>query len=243
MDFPNRKFLRIAAAILFCAAGSRSFAEPITAYTSFLPPLSLNKTEQGIAVEMMETVAKRAEIDLRIEFVPWKRAQTIVQNTPGTLIFSIGRSDEREQDYTWIAALVETESGFITTNKSIDSFSQAVREKLTVGVLLGSGRVSILRENNVTALDEIAEEDLFLYMLNTGRIDAWYTILWRGAYFRKKQGFDREAFVFGKPVFVGRQYLAAHKDFDPDLARRIANAIAVFRETPDYEALIDKYVR
>ncbi|MHA7777672.1 substrate-binding periplasmic protein [Roseibium sp. M-1] len=243
MNLPSRYFLRISAAILYFASASPSLADTITAYTSFLPPLSLNESDKGIAVEMMEAVAERAAIDLRIEFVPWKRAQTIVQNTPGTLIFSIGRSEDREQDYTWIASLVETESGFITTGKPIDSFRQAVEEMPIVGVLLGSGRVRVLRDNDVTTLDEIAEEDQFLTMLSTGRIDAWYTMLWRGAYFLKKQGYDRDAFVFGKPVYVGRQYLAAHKEFDPDLARHIADTIAAYRKTPAYRALINRYVR
>jgi len=246
MSFMNGRFrqgLLAGLTVITFAASSAAAGKTLTAYTSELPPLSLSETEKGIAVEMMEAVAERARIDLNIEFVPWKRAQTIVQNTPGTLIFSIGRSDEREQEYAWIAELFATESGFITTGKPINSFAQAVAEKPTVGVLLGSGRVQVLNENAVTRLDEIVEEEQILSMLNTGRVDAWYTMLWRAAYLLKEEGFDQDTFAFGNPVYVGHQYLAAHRDFDPELARRLAAAIADFRASPEYQKLIKHYTR
>ncbi|MTI42666.1 amino acid ABC transporter substrate-binding protein (PAAT family) [Roseibium hamelinense] len=222
---------------------AKAKTERIVAYTAHLPPLSIEGTPPGMAVEVMQLAAARAGIELDVRYQPWKRAQASAQSTPGTLIFSIGRSASREEAYHWIAPLFDTESGFVSLSEPVDSYQEAISKNINVGVLLGSGRVRIFKNEGLTNLSEIPSESQIAAMLNAGRIEAWYTMTWRAAYLTKKLGYDPARLKIGKPVWSGQQYLAAHKEFDPDISARLRQAIEDVRRSPDYADIVRRYTQ
>lgn len=235
----------VAAVVLAIAAlGTPADAAPkVTAFTGFLPPLSVNPRDKGIAVDLMEIVAQRVGFELDVRFQPWKRAQVSAEATPGSLIFSIARTKARLDRYYWIAPLVFTQSSFVTLADPIDGFEDALRTGARTGVLLGSARARFLRRKGLTTIVEVSSEDQIAAMLDAGRVEAWYTMDWRAAYLFRQQQLDPSRLVIGKPAWVSAQYLAANKDFDRALAARIADVVNALVGTPEYQAVIDRYIR
>ncbi|WP_420414635.1 substrate-binding periplasmic protein [Roseibium sp.] len=215
----------------------------IIAYTGYLPPLSINKQEQGIAVEIMQLVAEEAGLELDIRFAPWKRAQILAENTPGSLLFSLAYSRKRSEKFAYIAPLLYTESAFVTLDKRIDSFETAVEEGKTIGVHLGSYRAKILKRNGLTNLTEIASAEQMSDMLHAGRIDAWYTMSMRASYMAKKRGRDPHQLIIGAPMSHGVQWLAANRDIHPVLKGRISEAVSKVWRDPRFWQIVDSYAQ
>ena len=124
---------------------SPAAAEELVAFTGYLPPLSINEQEKGIAVELMELVAEEAGLDIKIRFAPWRRAQLLAENTPGSLLFTAAYSRNRSEKFQYIAPLLYTESAFVTLDQPLDTFEKAIESGKVIGVHLGSQRSQILQ--------------------------------------------------------------------------------------------------
>ncbi|WP_209017262.1 substrate-binding periplasmic protein [Roseibium aggregatum] len=247
MNFIPRTLLRTAglltlALLLTTTQDQRaSAAERIVAYTAYLPPLSIDKVQKGIATELMELVGEEADLEMDFRFAPWKRAQVLAENTPGSLIFTIAYSKARADRFQYIAPLIFTESAFISLDDSIDSFEQVVAAGKMVGVHLGSQRSKILKREGVEKFIEVSSAEQMATMLKAGRIDTWYTMNLRAVHIFKKMGYDSGKLVIGAPVSHGVQWLAANKSLDPKIRARLAKAISKVRRDPRFWEIVDRY--
>ena len=84
---------------LFDTWSNRAFAEQkFRLITEDYPPL--NYVEQGelkgVSIEIVRAIQDKIKESADIEVMPWKRAFLTVSETPGTAIFSIARSPQRE---------------------------------------------------------------------------------------------------------------------------------------------------
>ena len=71
---------------------------------------------QGIAVDILSAITKGTEYQVtadEIEMIPWARGYKIVQTTPGTCLFSMGRTEEREKQFKWVGPFIELSIGLI----------------------------------------------------------------------------------------------------------------------------------
>jgi len=223
-----------------------SQAEPglrLTAFTGYLPPLSIDEEQKGIAVELMELVAEEAGIELDIRFAPWKRAQVLAQNTPGALLFTAAYSRARREKFQFIAPLIYTESAFVTLDQPLDTFEKAIETGKVIGVHLGSQRSRILARSGIRNIEEITSAEQMGTMLRTGRIDAWYTMSIRASYVFRQQGYDPHALVIGAPVTHGTQWLAANKDLALEIRALLAGAVSRVWRDPRYWQIVDQYSR
>ena len=70
---------------------------PVKIVTEDLRPYNYleNGKLKGVGTEVVEAVLKELNLPLEIQVYPWARAFAIATNEPGTLIYTIGRSEER----------------------------------------------------------------------------------------------------------------------------------------------------
>jgi len=243
IEMPPRIVLLLTLALaLFLSPHQRvDAADRIVAYTAYLPPLSIDEVHKGVAIELMELVGEKADLDLEIRFAPWKRAQLLAENTPGSLIFTVAYSKSRAEKLQYIAPLIFTESTFVTVNEPVDTFEKVVQSGKTVGVHLGSQRSRILEREGVTNFVEVPRAEQMTTMLETGRIDIWYTMSLRAVYMSKKMGYDSKKLVIGAPVSHGVQWLAANKSLDPEIRARLSKAVSQVRRDPRFWEIVDSY--
>jgi len=233
--------LMFAFIALLCLAVSAQASDRIVAYTGYLPPLSIDPEQKGIAVELMELVGEAAGLEFDIRFAPWKRAQLLAEQTPGALLFTVAHSSERREKFEYIAPLIYTESAFITLDQPLDTFEKARESGKIVGVHLGSLRSRLLQRAGLTNYMEIPSAEQMSTMLQTGRIDAWYTMSLRASYMFKQLGYDPARLIIGAPISHGIQWLAANKTIDPEIRARLAVAVSKVWRDPRYWQIVDRY--
>lgn len=237
-----KKFILLFYSLVISLYSNTSYAEPIKALTASLPPFSISAEKHGIAHDLVMEISRRSGIKIEIEYVSWKRAQTLTQNTPNTLIFAIGRTETREPLYKWVTELEQAKTVFVTTNNKINSFEEA--QKLdNITVLANTPRERKLEKegfNNYSALQRV---ELCARVLNGDRADAWYTIDTRAQYVFKEDGLDMNKLIFGEPTNILPLWLAAHPDFDQDVADKLSTAMESIKADGSIEGISQTYLK
>lgn len=236
--------VRTAAAIAILNLPLAASAEDtIMAYTAVLPPFTLGNDLElpGVAHELVEEMSTRTGIDIQIEYLPWARAQTTVQETPNTILFSATRSAAREDLYSWITLMAEPREVFVSTSRVINSLEEA-NDAGSIVVLDNTPRHGRLTEAGLTNIETAREAQLAARMLNGGRVEAWYTFDHRAAFVFKSEGFDPTTLVFGEAQRSPKNWMAAHPDFDPSIAAQLDAAMAEIRADGTYDAILKRYI-
>jgi len=102
-------YLKMSILILFFAIFNQVTisSEPlINIVTEHAPPLAyLDKSDsiiKGTNVELIRAVMKQTGLEYQIKILPWPRALREAKTTANTIIFSIGRTPERENEFIWL---------------------------------------------------------------------------------------------------------------------------------------------
>lgn len=228
----NMKLTHFIATGLLALALTAATAQATTytAYTGELPPYTIDPAAPapGISHELLLEMAKRANVDIKIEYLPWKRAQVTVQKTPNSMLFTATRTTAREELYGWIVEMAAPEEVFVTTSSAVDSYD-AGSALGSVTILDGTPRERQLEAQGMTNLHPAPNTSTAARLLNGGRVDAWYTLNQRAAHVFKSEGFDPGALVFGAPQRTLSNWLASNKEFDQDVAQALAAALEDMR--------------
>lgn len=83
-------------------------AQQVRVVTENLPPFQIvenNKVVAGSSFKIVAELLKRANIQSPTEVLPWARAFRIASTEPNVIIFSITRSEERENQFHWLLKL------------------------------------------------------------------------------------------------------------------------------------------
>ncbi|MCC2607538.1 substrate-binding periplasmic protein [Planctobacterium marinum] len=198
----------------------------------FYPYQQVDEDNQlkGYSVEVVEQLARMTGDALDIQILPWAVAYQVALETPDTMIFSIGRTPEREALFAWVGSLATeslhfwalSQSGVIESD-SLSDFRQyriaVVKEATTHQLLRASGfeklyimggsesnvseanRINMLIKNRADII--IAAETAMLPALKQLRLPATYLVR-----VHRARELDSElSLAFSKdsnPVLVGR---------------------------------------
>ena len=107
----RRRRIVCAMALLWLGGPTGAMADgPMRILTEEFPPY--NYTAQGkitgMATEVVEAVLKELGVEGQIQSMPWARAYETARNTPGVLIYSIGRTPERDKYFKWVGVIAPT---------------------------------------------------------------------------------------------------------------------------------------
>ena len=240
------QFLR--GAVAFAALGffalvqsSSLSAAPLRALTASLPPFTISAQERGITHDLVDEISKRSGVDIEIEYLPWKRAQSEAQKKPNTMIFAIGRTEKREPSYRWITNLTEAGTVFVSMDRPIDSYDEA-RSLSLISVLANTPRDRLLKAKNFTNYRTVQESKLAVRILDGGRADAWLTLDARAKYLFKREGKDPSKLVLGKPLSVLGLWLASNPSFDDAVAEKLKAAMDSIRADGTYDKILARYI-
>lgn len=236
--------VRAAAAIAILSLPFAAHADDsYVAYTAALPPYTLGNDLEapGMAHELVLELSARTGIDIKIEYLPWGRAQTMVQETPNSILFSATRSAAREDLYSWITLMAEPREVFVSMGETINSLEEA-NGAASIVVLDNTPRHGRLTEAGLTNIQTAREAQLAARMLNGGRVEAWYTFDHRAAFVFNREGFDPATLVFGEAQRSPQNWMAAHPDFDPAIAAQLDAAMAEIRADGTYASILNRYI-
>lgn len=230
----------ISAALASLAMIQGAQAEAYRLISGDRPPYVNEKgTEAGFCVDLINEMAKRAGVEIKLEFMPWSRAQDYVAETPNTMLPCVSRSKDREDSYAWLAPMNEVSTLFMTVNKPVNSFDEA--KALTVSVRGDTQQEKHLKEAGLTKLDLQEDLEISAKMLDAGRVDAWYTHDLRAFNVWKSLGLDVSKLVAGSKIKTEKQFLAGHKDIPAEVSTKLSEAMDAMVKDGTYGQIFAKY--
>ncbi|PKL60614.1 MAG: ABC transporter substrate-binding protein, partial [Methanomicrobiales archaeon HGW-Methanomicrobiales-4] len=127
-------------------------ADDLTWVTEQYPPFNFmdNGTASGLMVDMVTAITRKAGDELpreSIRFLPWSAAYQTALHEPGTAIFSIAKTPDREDLFSWVGPVVSSD---------IALYSQRSRN-ITINTPGELGRYTIGAVTDDVAIDNLVK--------------------------------------------------------------------------------------
>jgi len=173
-----RAYFFIAALLLLTP---QAFAQELQIYTEDWPPITFGNTSKvdGMAVEVVRAIQARitraAGANTAIQVVPWARGYKALLEEPNILLFTVGRSDEREKMMVMLGPIAISNT-VLFTRKGNAAYLQNLGEdilKLKVGAYRSSIFVDTARRKGYTDIEQAATPQIVANMLLAKRFDLW----------------------------------------------------------------------
>jgi len=228
-------------------ANSKKADLDVVATENYLLQYQENGNNKGSTIEILEIILKESGLTADIKFMPWARALAKTKNNPNTLVLSMIRTAERESQFYWLGKVSELARVFIyladkPENKVVND-EEAKRKTIAV-VRNSSNHKSLLRkgfseDNNLYLVSETDKTmDLFI----KGKVDLIYTDpnLLKAYLKETSQSNIQIGHQEIKPEFQQASYIAANKNTDKHLLKRLQAAMDRFKKTDHYLYLLHK---
>ena len=221
----------IALASILSFSAQASDLKNLRVLSSDFPPYSFYAESQphGVAVGKVQKLFEKLGHKPDIEIYPWARAYSMVQNTPGAVLFSVARTPEREDMFVWIGAIIDFDVHIYRRADRTDIRLNSENDfaKYTFAGLIKDVKTDYLKKRGVS-MHEVPNEEAAFKMLNLGRIDLVASDKNAAEFRMAELGISGQDVVpayriqsLSKPL-----YLIAHKDTDPELIKQLRAALA-----------------
>ena len=223
--------------------------------TEELPPYNFIKDNlvHGISADILLQLLEKNNISIdrgSIQLFPWPRAYQMVQDVPGSLLFSTARTSQREKLFKWVGPIADLTMGLVAlkTNRiKLHSIGDAnkyrigtIRDGAPEQLVLAAG----IEESN---LERIASPEANIKKLHAGRIDLFAFSVPSTRYLMIKLGMDPDEY---ESVYTLKQvdlYYTFHKDTDAQLIHALNRTLQEMKQ-PDatgkssVDRIIDSYM-
>ena len=210
-------------------------AQPLTVVTEEYPPynyLDDNKQVVGVSTDVVKEVLRRANLPYRISLYPWARAYHMAQNQPNVLIYSIGRSSQREALFQWVDVIAPY-NVFLYRLKSrpevqVQRIDQLPRYR--IGAVRDDVRAQYLERNGITA-DLVVDDSANAKKLASQRIDLFPIDEIALVALYRREGMDPQSVekALHLPDLSSGLYMAFSLQTAPEIVERCRNALREMR--------------
>ncbi|WP_417067529.1 substrate-binding periplasmic protein [Niveibacterium terrae] len=242
-----RQILALALSVLLAVLPVVQAEPPATPWrvlATELPPLALEKGSDapGALIELVREMAHRSGQDIRVEYLPWTRAQAMTQSGTHTLILPLTRTPERETRYRWLVPLYTRHIVFfVLGSRGADSLSVESLRKRRIGVLRSTPGLGQLRERGFTQILEIESNDKMARMLKLGMLDALYGDERINRYSLQKNGLGAAGLKVFPPQQTDVLWLGGSKDISDAEIALWQDALAQIRRDKTLDRILGKY--
>lgn len=175
-----RKLLALLFACVFISisCSSPAPAEQIRILAEDYPPFNyVDETGHvvGQSTDVVKSIMSKVGEDLDIEVMPWSQAYRLVQNQPGTALYSVARTAERERMFMWVGPIGTYENWLYAKKGSgvqVNNLAEAKAVQAIAVVKDEAGQQKLASEGfiNFVFTDTIANG---LKKLEAGEADLW----------------------------------------------------------------------
>lgn len=153
--------------------------EPVKIITEEFPPY--NYTDQGqitgLSTDVVNAVLKELKLQGAIQSLPWARAYDTAKSASGVLIYSIGRTPEREPLFKWVGVIAPTDYYlYALPGKALKIDSLEMAKPYQIGTVNQDvGEQFLLARGFVKGqnLQSSVKYELNYQKLKMGRVDLW----------------------------------------------------------------------
>ncbi|WP_448548225.1 substrate-binding periplasmic protein [Thalassotalea fusca] len=165
----------------FSSVGHTESDELIT-YLEQIPPYTCldNKQATGIAVEIIQHLAKHTNYDVSFEMVPWARAMSEARTRENVLLAVLNRTNKRESNFHWFFQLDQIGAHYWlwrlkdSTLENVTNTSElhGKRFAYTRSSILLENFQDFLQKNNIAvSMYEVSNLEQAIKMLIAKRVD------------------------------------------------------------------------
>ncbi len=207
----------------------------LTLLTEENPPFNYSQSGKltGMVTDLVMETARRANVPVTVEVLPWSRAYMRTQAEKNTCLFATARLENREKLFTWIGPFANNlwavfgKTNFTGAVKQIEEL-----KPYRIGGVANDAKVDFLKENGISNIRQALEDRanpprLFLSPDHPDYIDLWIT-----GYFGA-HGVARAAGTAGvKLVFIVREiplFLACSPQTAPATVKAMSEALEAIR--------------
>ncbi|WP_448549261.1 substrate-binding periplasmic protein [Thalassotalea fusca] len=231
---------------------TESRAIPLKFVTEHLPPFQIiGKTKvEGFVTEILEAALARAKITPDISIYSWTRAYNLALQRPNTCIYSIARTQERENKFMWIEVVATTDSHFITVKdrveqidiKSLESAKNyrtaVLRDDFTHQYLINAGFIenkNLYVVNNTRSLLQLLKSKKYIDLILADPL----TIHYRAIYNKM----DPEQFVAIHKVNANpiNFYVACSLSTEKSIIEALSNALEWVKQSGEYQNILRRW--
>ncbi len=203
---------------------------------------------KGIAVDLLEIMLKdsgRSETIGNIEILPWARSYQEVQDKPNTLLFSMGRTESREDLFKWVGPIYSLQIGLIAKkDKNVKIGTMSDLKKYSTGTVRDGAPEQLLLKAGAKEgdLDRGSSLDANLKKLIAGRIDIVAFNVPAALYNLKKLGADLSNY---EVVYVLKDldlYYAFHSFTSAAILNSLQKALDKVKQSGEYDSIVAEYL-
>jgi len=250
-----RKIIYLLLLLIFLIGPVCAQQPSLLVMTENLPPFNYSENGKitGISTDIVRYIFKQSGISMKqgkIHLYPWARAYHDIRYYPDTALYSMARTEDRENLFRWVGPLMDVTLGVIAKkerNIKIDSIDDF--RKYRIGTVRDGAPEQLLIKAGVPLeqLDRLALPEQNIRKLQAGRIDMFVFNIQTAQYLMVKLGIDptdyETVFMLKNPVL----YLALNKNTDPDIVNRLQQSLDKMKQ-PDkdgfspFNQVIKKYL-
>lgn len=237
--FKSASFL---IAIFITFASHNVFAADYRLITSHIPPWSIAPPSKlpGSLIEIIREADRRLGNNTAIEFIPWGRAQKIVQAENNILFFPLTRVKEREKKFLWVHALRETHFAFLSADGQKIDEEQA---KKLDRILVHSNSLPQIILNRKGFRNQVYISKKYpglIDLLLLKRVDSWFADI-DGYHWWTRSNPEFSSLTVGPDIFTGVIYLAGSLNFPKEILVDLQSVLLDMRNDGTYQHIMDKY--
>lgn len=222
-------------------------AQKITVVTEEYPPY--NYTEDGvitgISTEVVKEVLKRTGLEHDINSYAWARTYKMAQEKPNVLIYSIGRSEQRENMFKWVDVIVPYNVYLFKLKSRIDVSPSNMEEakKFAVGGVRDDVRAQTLAKKGFK-VDLADHDNVNIKKMYGKRIDLWPCDELSGAKLLKNEGKSMNDFekLFLIEDLSAGLYMAFSKGTSDEIVNKCKKALNEIKKDGTYDKIKAKYM-
>ncbi|AZN37407.1 substrate-binding periplasmic protein [Iodobacter ciconiae] len=162
---------------IFCLLGTlQAQAAPVRLLTQQQLPYSNQQADghqSGLALETVRCVMNKLQHPVEIKFLPWKRAQNLVEQGEADGFFPASQNSERDR-YATLSQVIAPQQWrwYFLAENTAKPLSEEFRQSATVGAYFGSNMLTWLKSSGYRIYATPPAHDQLLKMLLAGRVGA-----------------------------------------------------------------------
>jgi polar amino acid transport system substrate-binding protein len=240
--------MMLMTGLMFCAL----YSQMLNIVTEEYPPYNYTQNGKvtGVSTEVVEAVLEVSGLKGKIAVYPWKRAYVMAENDPNTLIYSMGRTPEREAKFKWVGVVAPYDVYLFSLNSRKDIHIKTLDDakKYKSGTTQNDAREQYLIKKGFKVGDHIdnsATNAQNLEKLLINRIDLWPIAELVAKQMVKDKGMDPDK-TLAKSFHItdlssDGLYMAFSLSTSDEVVKKFKDGLAKIKKDGTYQRILKKY--
>ncbi|KAE9644890.1 transporter substrate-binding domain-containing protein [Pseudomonas sp. PB103] len=236
---------RIAACLLSLLALTANAAD-LQLLSDNHPPLHFLQGDQlvGYGVDVVRALAEQTGDQIHLQQVPLLRALHLASEHPDTGVFTVLRTDERDNRYQWVGPLIEVETALYAQDNQHPPVHD-LREADAIGRITVPRKwlaYSFLQQQNLNNLYGVETPEQMMRLFSLGRTDFVVSDTLSIASLARGQGMEPGRLQYQIPLMKQDTYIAFSLQTDPHRVARWQRALNKLRANGRLEQLRQRWL-